>query len=432
MAWEFETPKEIQEELDWIERLVREEIEPLETLSLSYPDLLKVVAPLQDEVKKRNLFAAHLPPSLGGQGSSQVKLALMHEILGRSPIAPLVFGNNAPDSGNAELLAVGIEQSKKEAQREKWLKPLLDGKLHSGFSMTEPGAGSDPTMIKTTAIRDGDEWVINGHKWFTTNGSIADFLIVMAVTNPGVHPYQAMSMIIVPKGTKGLKIVRDIPTMAHPEETFGLFGNHAEIIYEDVRVPYENLVGLEGQGFMLAQARLGPGRIHHAMRFIGQANRAFEMMCERAVSRSVFGGLLAEKEFVQDFIAKSYVDIKTAKLLTLEGAYKIDKLGTKATRLEISSIKYYVAQVLFNVIDRAIQVHGALGYSSDLPLEQMYRYARAARIYDGPDEVHKMTVARHILKEYTPVEISSEHIPTRRKYAQTKFATILNELSDNL
>lgn len=432
MAWEFETPKELQEKLDWMNKFVREEIEPIETLNLTYEQLNVLVAPLIEQVKAKGLYAAHLPKKYGGSGSSQIQLALMHEILGRSFIAPLVFGNNAPDSGNAELLAIAIEETSREDQREKYLKPLLEGKIHSGFSMTEPDAGADPTLIKTTAVRDGDEWVINGHKWFTTNGSIADFLIVMAVTDPEAPPHRSMSMILVPKDTKGLKIIRDVPTMEHPFESFGLFGNHSEIIYENVRVPYENLVGKQGDGFRLAQARLGPGRIHHAMRWIGQCNRAFEMMCERAVSRFTHGSNLSEKQMVQDWIAESATEIQAARLLTLYAAYQIDKQGPSAARVEISMIKYWGARVLYNVIDRAIQVHGALGYSTDLPLERMYRAARAARIYDGPDEVHKITIARRILKNYSPKEIPSEHIPTRRNEAIKKFGEMLEHITANL
>jgi acyl-CoA dehydrogenase len=433
LAWDFETPPELQEKLNWMDSFVREEIEPLETLNLSYEKLCEIVAPLIQEVKARSLYAAHLPPRYGGSGSSQIQLALMHEILGRSFIAPLVFGNNAPDSGNAELLAIAIEQTGREDQKEKWLMPLLEGKLHSGFSMTEPDvAGSDPKLIKTTAVKDGDEWVINGHKWFTSNGSIADFLIVMARTEQNAPAHSSMSMILVPIDTPGVKVIRDVPTMEHPYESFGKFGNHAEIIYENVRVPYENLIGIRGEGFKLAQARLGPGRIHHAMRWIGQCNRAFEMMCERAVSRFAHGSTLSEKQMVQDWIAESATEIQAAKLLTLYAAYQMDKNGPFAARVEISMIKYWGARVLFNVIDRAIQVHGALGYTTDLPLEHMYRAARAARIYDGPDEIHKVTIAKQILKKYEPKEIPTEYIPARREKAFEKFRKYLEDATSNL
>src|SRR5580700_3226548 len=416
MAWDFSTEPEFEEKLEWMRGFVREEVFPLETLELTYDQVRVVIRPLQEQVKEQGLWAAHLPPDLGGMGFGQVKLGLMHEILGQSPLAPVVFGNNAPDSGNAELLAVGIEATGDEEMRRKWLQPLLDGDLRSAFSMTEPGtAGSDPTLLRTRAARDGEEWVINGHKWFTSNGSVADFLIVMAVTNPDVHPYSGSSMIIVPVSTPGVDVVRDVATMEDPETPFGRFGNHAEIRYVDVRVPVGNLIGREGSGFVLAQKRLGPGRIHHCMRWLGQSRRAFDMLCERAVSRYAHGSTLAE--------------MAAARLMTLQAAWKMDQEGAGAARVEIAMIKYFGAKVLYDVIDRSIQVHGSLGFSCDLPLEHMYRAARAARIYDGPDEVHRQTVARQVLKGYTPHEVPSEHIPTRRAEAQRRFADLLETLT---
>jgi len=430
MAWDFSTEPEFEARLAWMRGFVREEVFPLETLDLSYDQLLEVVRPLQEEVKAQGLWAAHLSPELGGMGFGQVKLGLMHEILGQSPYAPVVFGNNAPDSGNAELLAVGIEATGRQDQREQWLQPLLEGRLRSGFSMTEPNtAGSDPTLLSTRAVRDGDEYVLNGHKWFTSNGSVADFLIVMAVTNPDVHPYQGSSMLIVPVDTPGVEIVRDVATMEDPGAPFGRFGNHAEILYRDVRVPAANLVGREGEGFALAQARLGPGRIHHCMRWLGQSRRAFDMLCERAVSRYAFGSLLAEKQTVQNWVADSLAQMQAARLMTLHAAWKMDQEGAAAARVEIAMIKYYGAGVLYDVIDRAIQVHGSLGYSCDLPLESMYRAARAARIYDGPDEVHRQTVARRTLRGYRATDVPTEHIPTRREAARRKFADLLGAVT---
>jgi acyl-CoA dehydrogenase len=310
---------------------------------------------------------------------------------------------------------------------------LLDGDLRSAFSMTEPAtAGSDPTLLKTSAVRDGDEYVINGHKWFTSNGSVADFLIVMAVTNPDVHPYQGSSMIIVPVETPGVDIVRDVATMEDPNTPYGRFGNHAEIIYRDVRVPAENLIGNPGDGFQLAQQRLGPGRIHHCMRWLGQSKRAFDMLCERSVSRFAHGSVLAEKQTIQNWVADSMAEMHAARLMTLQAAWKMDQFGQENARLEIAMIKYYGATVLYNVIDRSIQVHGALGYSCDLPLESMYRAARAARIYDGPDEVHRQTVARRTLRNYTPTELPTEHIPTRREEARQRFADLLERATADL
>jgi acyl-CoA dehydrogenase len=432
VAWDFSTEPEFEAKLEWMRSFVRDEIIPLETLELDNPTMLKIVRPLQEQVKGQGLWASHLPPELGGGGFGQVKLGLMHEILGQCSLAPFVFGNNAPDSGNAEIIAVGIEMNPtKEWQREKWLQPLLDSKIRSAFSMTEPGAGADPTLISTQAVRDGDEWVINGHKWFTSNGSVADILVVMAVTNPDVHAYQGTSMIVVPAKTPGVNILRDIPTMEHPVERTGVPGGHTEIIYEDVRVPYDNLIGNEGEGFLLAQKRLGPGRIHHAMRWLGQSRRAFDMLCERAVSRYTHGSTLAEKQTVQNWVAESMAEMTAARLMTLYAAWKMDQVGAPAARVEIAMIKFWGAQVLYNVIDRAVQIHGSLGFSTDLPLEHMYRAARAARIYDGPDEVHKVTVARQVLKNYKPVDVPTEHVPTRRAAAEARFAELLEAASLN-
>ena len=426
MAWDFETEPEFEEKLAWMREFLVAEIFPLETLDLTYDQIAVVIKPLQEQVKERGLWAAHLPPELGGMGFGQVRLGLMHEILGQSPYGPVVFGSNAPDSGNAELLAVGMEMSGRTEHRAQWLEPLLAGSLRSGFSMTEPHtAGSDPTLLSTRAVLDGDEWVIDGRKWYTTNGSVADFFIVMAVTNPDVHPYQGSSMIIVPATTPGVTVLRDVGSMDDPTVTYGKFGNHAEILYESVRVPKDNLVGNEGDGFQLAQARLGPGRIHHCMRWLGQSQRAFDMMCERAVSRFTHGTLLSEKQTVQNWIADSMAEMHAARLMTLHAAWKMDKVGARAARVEIAMIKYFGAQVLYNVIDRSLQTYGSLGYSSDMPLEAMYRAARAARIYDGPDEVHRQTVARSMLKSYEPRETPTDHIPTRKAAAQEKFAAML-------
>jgi len=430
MAWDFCTEPEFEAKLEWMRTFVRDEIEPLETLDLDMETFRRITDPMKDEVRRQGLWAAHLEPELGGGGFGQVKLGLMHEILGRCIYAPSIFGNNAPDSGNAELLAVGGT----EEQKQQWMQPLLDGKLRSAFSMTEPGAGADPTLLTTSAVRDGGEWVINGHKWFTSNASIADFLIVMAVTNPDVHPYQGSSMLIVPVDTPGVDIVRDVPTMSHPTHQTGEPGGHAEILYQEVRIPFENVVGGEagiGQGFNLAQKRLGPGRIHHAMRWLGQGQRAFDMMCERAVSRYTHGSTLAEKQMIQDWVAESATEMQAARLLTLQAAWKMDTEGASKARVEIAMIKFWGARALYNVIDRAIQVHGSLGYTTDLPLEFMYRMARAARIYDGPDEVHKVTIARQMLKRYEPHEVPSEHVPTRRRAAVEKFADYLDAASLN-
>ena len=429
MAWDFSTDEAFAQQLEWMRGFVREEVMPLETLDLTRDQLTQLIAPLQERVKAKGLWAAHLPSALGGMGFGQVSLGLMHEVLGESPYAPVVFGNNAPDSGNAELLAAAMEMTEREDIRARWLDPLLSGAIRSGFSMTEPDtAGSDPRLLKTRATRDGEEWVIQGHKWYTTNGSVADILIVMAVTNPEVHPYQGSSMFVVPVDTPGVTIVRDVGSMDDPHVTFGRFGNHAEIVYEDVRVPSDHLIGPEGSGFLLAQARLGPGRIHHCMRWLGQSRRAFDMMCERALSRYTDGSTLAEKQTVLNWIADSKAEMHAARLMTLHAAWKMDQVGASASRDEIAMIKFYGATVLHNVIDRAIQTHGSLGYSSDMPLEAMYRAARGARIYDGPDEVHRQTVARHALRDYQAHDVPSDHIPTRTRAAREKYAAVLEFL----
>lgn len=428
MAWDFSTEPEFEAQLEWMRGFVRDEIIPLETLDLDRETYARIAAPLKEQVKERGLWAAHLDPELGGGGFGQVKLGLMHEILGQCRFAPGIFGNQAPDSGNAELLAIGGSPE----QKERWMHPLLRGELRSCFSMTEPGAGADPTLLSTRAVLDGDEYVINGHKWFSSNASHADFLIVMCVTDPDVSAYQGSSMIIVPVDTPGVNILRDIPVMDHPTTGGALYGGHAEILYTDVRVPKENLVGNPGDGFRLAQQRLGPGRIHHAMRWLGQSKRAFDMLCERANSRYTHGSVLADKQMIQDWVATSAAEMQAARLMTLHAAWTMDQVGASNARIEIAMIKYWGAKVLHDVIDRAIQVHGSLGFSGDLPLEQMYRAARAARIYDGPDEVHKATVARRILRGYPAVEVPTEHIPTRTAAAQQKFASYLETATANL
>jgi acyl-CoA dehydrogenase len=432
MPWDFSTEPEFQAKLDWMREFVREQIWPLETLidELGFDGLRRAIEPLTQEVHERGLWAAHLDPELGGQGYGQVKLGLMHEILGTSPIAPLAFGNAAPDSGNSEILALAGTPE----QKERYLHPLLAGDLKSAFSMTEPDtAGSDPTLLKTHAVRDGDGWLLNGHKWFTSNGSIADFLIVMAVTDPEARPHQRASMFVVDADTPGIRIVRDVATMEHPYESFARYGNHAEVLYEDVRLPAEALLGPQGAGFLIAQQRLYPGRIHHCMRWLGVARRAFDMLCERSLYRYAHGGTLSTHQTVQNWIADSEAEMQAARLMTLHAAWKMDTEGVAAARRDIALIKFYGAKVLHDVVDRAVQAHGALGYSTDLPLEAMYRYARAARIYDGPDEVHRASVARQVLREFQapPDGIPSQHVPTRREAARRQFAQLLDTITAN-
>jgi acyl-CoA dehydrogenase len=433
VAWDFSTEPEFQEQLDWMSEFVREEVWPIESVfdELGQDGFVRAIALLQEQVKERGLWAAHLPPDLGGQGFGQVKLGLMHEILGSSPFAPSAFGNQAPDSGNSEVLAMAGT----EDQKDQYLYPLLAGDLRSAFSMTEPEtAGSDPTLLQTTAVLEGDEWVINGHKWFSTNGSVADFLIVMAVTDPDAHKYQRASMLLVPSDTPGVTFVRDVPTMEHPtSHHYGRIGGHAEILYEDVRVPKDALLGARGGGFLIAQQRLGPGRIHHCMRWLGVSRRAFDMLCERALTRYAHGSLLSEKQTVQNWIADSAAQMQAARLMTLHAAWKMDREGASAARQDIALIKFFGAGVLHDVVDRAVQIHGSLGYSTDLPLEAMYRFARAARLYDGPDEVHRQSVARQILRGYeAPADgVPTEHVGPRREAARARFADLLETVTSN-
>jgi acyl-CoA dehydrogenase len=432
VAWDFSTDPEFQGKLDWMAAFVRDEIWPLETLleELEWSGLMRAIRPLQEEVKRQELWAAHLDPELGGQGYGQVKLGLMHEILGTSPLAPLAFGNAAPDSGNSEILALAGSPE----QKERYLHPLLAGDLKSAFSMTEPEtAGSDPTLLITRAEPDGDGWILNGHKWFSTNGSIADFLIVMAVTDPDARAHQRASMFIVDADAPGVRIERDVATMEHPWDSFGRYGNHAEISYENVRLGPEALLGARGAGFLIAQQRLYPGRIHHCMRWLGVARRAFDMLCERSLYREAHGSTLSRHQTVQNWIADSAAEMQAARLMTLHAAWKMDAEGILAARQDIAMIKYFGARVLHDVIDRALQAHGALGYSTDLPLEAMYRYARAARIYDGPDEVHRSSVARQVLRRYEPPadQVPTEHIPSRREQARRKFAELLSAATAN-
>lgn len=423
MAWDFSTDDAFAAKLEWARDFVRDEIYPLETLDLDHAQFRSLAEPLQRRVKEQGLWAAHLGPELGGQGYGQLALGLLHEILGTSELAPYVFGCQAPDSGNAELLALaGTEE-----QQARWMYPLLDGALLSAFSMTEQGTGSDPRQFTTTARLVDGVWVLNGSKWFVGNASRADFHIVMAVTELSAEPRDRLSMLIVPMPAPGVT-TRELGLMNDPDHRNPVW-SHCEVGYRDVRVPADNLLGGRGKAFVLAQKRLGPGRIHHCMRWIGVCRRAFDMLCERAVSVNVHDSLLSDKQTIQNWVADCAAAIESARLLTVFAAWKIDQVGASDARTEIAMIKYHGAKVLHDVIDRAIQVHGSLGFSTDMPLEQMYRWARAARIYDGPDEIHRVTVARRLLKQYTPVNVPTEHIPTRREHALERFREQLELLA---
>jgi len=352
----------------------------------------ELVRSLQAKVKEAGLWAPHVPPEAGGTGKGFLAYALLNEEIGRSTYAQLVFGCQAPDAGNAEILHMfGTPE-----QKERWLFPLVAGEIRSFFSMTEPEvSGSDPTTLRTRAVRDGDEWVIDGHKWFSSGADGAAFGVVMAVTDPGATAHARASQIVVPADTPGVEVVRPIPVLGHAGSGWS---THCEVWYRDVRVPVENTLGEPGGGFRIAQKRLGPGRIHHVMRWLGQMQRAFELMCSYSLEREAFGSRLAEKQTIQNWIADSAAGIHACRLMTLDAARKIDD-GDEA-RVEVSVIKFFAAQVLHDVIDRAIQVHGARGLTDETPLADMYANARAARIYDGPDEVHRMVVSRRILKEF--------------------------------
>jgi alkylation response protein AidB-like acyl-CoA dehydrogenase len=426
MAWDFETDPEFDGELSWMRTFIDEELIPLEPVFDQLPpeEWQVVKCYLQDQVKARGLWGAFLDPDLGGSGFGQLKLALMSEIIGRCMMSMTIFGVQAPDSGNMELLAHGANA----AQKERWLWPNLRGEISSAFALTEPFfAGADPTVIGTTAIKDGDEWVIEGRKWFITNASVADIVLVFAETNPEGRPHRHASVFVVPAGTPGMEILRDIGTMAHPDAEYGRPGNHAEILFRNCRVPADHLIGQPGEGFVLAQRRLGGGRIHHAMRWLGQAQRSLDIMCERAVSRTSHGRLLAQHQMVQDYVALSHMEIQAARLLTFQTAWKMDKYGAAAVRADLGMIKAHVSKVVLAVLDRTIQVCGALGYSSDLPVESWYRSTRFGPIGDGPDELHKSVLARTLLKNYKPVEgWPTEHLPSRRPAAEAKW----NELRE--
>src|SRR3954464_10542356 len=356
-----------------------------ETIGREDGDAAAVVDSLRERAKAEGLWAPHLPPEAGGTGSGFLTYAHLNEEIGRSAWAQYIFGCQAPDAGNAEILW----EFGSDAQKERWLGPLVAGQVRSFFSMTEPDvAGSDPTLLRTRAVRDGDEWVIDGHKWFSSGADGAAFAIVMAVTDPDAPRHERATQIIVPVETPGVEIVRPVPVFGHAGRGWS---THCEVRYTGVRVPVDNTLGGVGAGFMIAQKRLGPGRIHHVMRWLGQMQRAFELMCTRALDREAFGSRLADKQTVQNWIADSAAEIQACRLMTMHAAQLIDA-GDEA-RGEISMLKFMAARVVHDGIDRAVQVHGALGISGDSPLSAMYLAARFARIYDGPDEVHRMVVA---------------------------------------
>lgn len=381
-------------------KFLETEVYPFELNILTNPfrQSLPFLTSLRAKAKEQKLWAPHLPEQDGGLGLSLSEFAHISEVLGTSPLGHFIFNCHAPDIGNMELM----HQFASTELKEKYLKPLMRGEIRSCFAMTEPEfAGSNPVEMATTAVREGNQFIINGHKWFTTAADGAAFTIVMALTDSAnENPYLRASMILVPLDNPGYRLLRNISIMGDAGEDYL---SHGEVQFADCKVPITNLIGEAGKGFALAQARLGPGRIHHCMRWIGICERAFDMMCKRAVARQIKEGkVLAHQQAIQFWIAESRAEINAARLLVLNAANTIDREGAKAAKDEISAIKFFVAEVLMKVIDRAIQVHGGLGVTDDTLLSFWYRHERAARIYDGPDEVHKSSLAKSILKRYLP------------------------------
>lgn len=424
MDLEFDVDPKFRSELEWVEAFMIEEVEPLDLLinhvfDLDDPLRRELIPPLQEKVRARGLWATHLGPELGGAGFGQVKLALLNEILGRSHCGPTVFGCQAPDSGNAEILAhYGTEDLKR-----RYLEPLLRNEVVSCFSMTEPQGGADPTQFIVRAEADGGEWVINGEKWFSSHANFASFLIVLAVTNPDETAHKRMSMFVVPANSPGVEILRNVSVYGHTDG-----GVHSYIRYNDVRIPADHMLGDRGQGFVVAQTRLGGGRIHHAMRTVGLVRRALDMMCERALSRTTKGELLARKQLVQAMIADSWIEIEQFRLLVLRTAARIDRYNDyQKVRADISAVKAAMPKVLHDVAARALQVHGSLGVSEEMPFSQMVLESFHMGLADGPTEVHKVTLAREILKGYRATDdlFPGRHIPKLRAEAEALYSDAL-------
>jgi acyl-CoA dehydrogenase len=428
MAWDFETDPEFQKKLDWIEDFMREEVEPLSHLGMavySTPGREKFIKPLQQKVKDQGLWACHLGPELGGQGYGQLRLALMNEKLGRNNLAPSIFGCQAPDSGNAEIIAhYGTDK-----QKAQYLWPLLNGEIRSAFSMSEPTGGSDPLTFKTRAVLDGEEWVINGEKWFSTNAQYSKVLVLYAVTDPEAKdPYRRTSIFLVPTDTPGVEIIRNVAVGAGGQIGGG---NEGYVRYDNVRLPYDALLGERGDAFRIAQVRLGGGRVHHAMRTVGACRHALDLMCQRAVSRTTRDGRLADLQMVQEQIADSWIAVESFRLLVLRTAWLIDKhKDYNKVRRDIAAIKVAMPGVYHDVATKAAHLHGALGVSNEMPFMHMVTSSLVMGIADGPTEVHKVTLARQILKDYQPENdlFPSYHLPKLREEAEKRFAKELDEI----
>ncbi len=433
MAWDFSTDPDFEAQLEWMRGFVRDEVEPLDPLFRGAGDPFDLagrarplIRALQQLVKAKGLWACHLGPELGGKGFGQVKLGLMNEILGRSRFAPVVFGTQAPDTGNAEILA----RFGTDAQKARYLQPLLDGDIVSCYSMTEPQAGADPAEFTCAARRDDNGWIITGEKWFASHAALAEFLIVMAITDPAVPVHQGSTMFIVPRGTPGMAIVRN--TAVGPRDEIGS-GVHGYLRFSDCRVPLDAVLGPVGDGFKVAQSRLGGGRIHHAMRTVGMLNRALEMMVERTVSRRTKGERLADKQMVQEKIADSYTQILQFRLHVLYAAWLLDRDQgyTRAVRREIAAVKAAMPGVLKDVVYRALHLHGSLGMSNETPLMDMWQHVPEMGIVDGPTEVHKIAVAKDIVRDAAPADgqFPTYFVPDALDRARRKYADYLGEVA---
>ncbi|HWU88278.1 MAG TPA: acyl-CoA dehydrogenase family protein [Kofleriaceae bacterium] len=394
---DFDPPETVRPLLEKIDRFVADVVIPAEeeVMERGWTDAAHVLEELRRKVKAAGLWGPQIPTELGGLGLGLVEHGLVSERLGRSPLGHYVFGCQAPDAGNLEIL----HRYGSTEQKARWLEPLARGEIRSCFSMTEPeNPGSNPTLLSCRAVRDGDHYVIDGHKWFTSSADGAAFAIVMAVTDPDASPHSRASMIIVPTDTPGFELVRNIKIMG---DAGAGWASHAELRYHGVRVPVANRLGAEGTGFLIAQERLGPGRIHHCMRWIGICERVFDTTCRRIVRRRIDDDKpLASRQIAQAWIAEARAEIDASRLMVLNAAWTIEQKGFSAARDQVSLIKFYVANVMLQLVDRAIQLHGALGITSDTILAHYYVHERGARIYDGPDEVHKMVVAKRILARY--------------------------------
>jgi len=425
---DFSPDPDFQLKTDWARTFIKEKVEPLDAL---YPDptapydrsltsARRILAPLQEEVRAQGLWACHLDKSLGGPGYGQVNLVFLNELLGATNWGPVVFGCQGPDSGNSEIIArFGTPE-----QKERWLKPLLAGEMYSCFSMTEPHGGTDPTLFTCSAVRDGDDWVINGEKWYSSHANYCDFLIVMAVTDPDAPPYERATMFIVPADAPGFEIVRHTGVFTEP---LSAKGGHPYVRYNNVRLPDSARLGPLNGGFMVAQSRLGGGRIHHAMRTIGLIQKCLDMMAERALSRELRDGPLSRKQAVQFDIAETWIALRQFRLLVLETAWLFDQGREDETRGYISALKVTAADISQKVVWRAMHLHGALGVSNEMPFAHMLMTAAMLGLADGPTEVHKSVVARRVLSQYSAIPdlFPSEHLPAKIKAAQAYYADAL-------